>query len=72
MADGKTSIDHANEMIETMEVLQAELIDWISKGKKAAAKRARKHTLTLQALSKNFRRTSVSESMAKKDSEGGE
>lgn len=71
-----TSIDHANKLIDIMNELKAELDTWVNKGRKASAKRARKHTLAFQQTAKDFRRMSVQECSTKKGAddteEGGE
>lgn len=57
-----TSVETSRDIISKMEELNVELTDWSEKGKKAAAKRARKHTLDLEKLFKVFRKQSVSDS----------
>lgn len=49
----------ATDIIEAMTQLRAELDDWTSNGKKVAAKRARKLTLSLTKTMKDFRSASV-------------
>jgi hypothetical protein len=52
----------AINIIKDIEQLKIELDDWIINGKKIAAKRARKLTLSLTKIMKDFRSLSVKDS----------
>lgn len=52
----------ASDILAKVEELQKDLNDWVEKGKKASAKRARKHTLDLEKNFKVFRKQSVIDS----------
>jgi len=57
-----TSKETATDIVALVEELTKELNDWTEKGKKASAKRARKHTLDLEKKFKVFRKQSVIDS----------
>lgn len=57
-----SSKETASDIIASVEELGKELLDWVDKGKKASAKRARKHTLDLEKKFKVFRKQSVIDS----------
>jgi len=49
------------KIIELTETLTNEINNWIEKGNKSSAKRARKLTLDFEKLGKQFRKESVSD-----------
>ena len=57
-----TSKETAADILAMTEELSKELNDWIEKGRKASAKRARKYTLDLEKKFKVFRKQSVMDS----------
>jgi hypothetical protein len=59
-----TSKEVALNIMSTTEELTAELDAWTNKGRKVAAKRARKLTLQIATMYKEFRHLSVAEAKA--------
>jgi hypothetical protein len=57
-----TSKETAADILAQTEALAKDLVDWVEKGKKASAKRARKATLDLEKTFKVFRKQSVIDS----------
>jgi Holliday junction resolvasome RuvABC DNA-binding subunit len=62
-----TSKELALDIMSTTQELSTELDTWVTKGRKISAKRARKITLKLASMFKDFRHMSVAESKESAD-----